>query len=103
MKGQIINAKQADLYLQSDLVPVESYINSLPHKFTQGEFDALADFAFNLGIDALRKSTLIRKVLQGSNDSDIQAEFNKWTHAGGQVLRGLVTRRAWEATRWKQN
>jgi|SRR4051812_20284414 lysozyme len=59
---------------------------------TQGEFDALCDFAFNLGCDALNKSTLLR--LYNHHDKAAAAEeFEKWDHAGGKVVAGLLRRR----------
>lgn len=63
--------------------------------FTQDEFDALVDFAFNLGIGALAGSTLLKKL----NAGDIEGaadEFLKWDHAGGKVLAGLTKRRQGE-------
>lgn len=56
---------------------------------------AATSFAFNVGADAYCKSTMARKIRAG----DILgacAELSKWVHAGGQVLPGLVKRRAVE-------
>jgi lysozyme len=66
-------------------------------KLTQNQFNALVSFAFNLGITALNKSTLLKKVNINPNDPTIAAEFAKWNKAGGKVLNGLTKRRAKEA------
>jgi len=100
--GQTITIEQAESLLKGDLLPVENYLNSLPHSFTQGQFDALADFAFNLGVSKLSHSTLLKLVLQGERDNLIQAEFTKWVYVGGKKLQGLINRRNWEATRWTE-
>lgn len=63
---------------------------------TQGQFDALVSFTFNLGSGALQRSTLRRKVNREEHD-DVPAELMKWVWAGGRKLKGLVKRRASEA------
>jgi lysozyme len=98
--GQKISMAQVNSLLRSDLSPIEVFLNKQPTKFAQGQFDALADFAFNLGIGALSGSSLFRKALLKANDTEIKNEFMKWTHAAGKVLPGLVKRRQWESARW---
>ena len=58
---------------------------------------ALVSFAYNLGQNALKNSTLLKKVNANPNDPAIRAEFNKWVNAGGKKLAGLVARRKAEA------
>jgi|WetSurMetagenome_2_1015567.scaffolds.fasta_scaffold580823_2 lysozyme len=98
--GQKIQMAQVNSLLRSDLSLIEVFLNKQPVKFTQGQFDALVDFAFNLGIGALSGSSLFKKALLKANDTEIKNEFMKWTHAAGKVLPGLVKRRQWESTRW---
>jgi lysozyme len=45
-----------------DLYPVEQAVNKLNIARTEGQFDALVSFAFNLGIDRLKKSTLLKVI-----------------------------------------
>lgn len=101
-RGDRISAATAEGYLQQDLAPVERFVAALPQVVTQGQFDALCDFAFNLGLGALKGSTLLRHVKAGRPDADIQAEFRRWVYCKGRVLDGLVKRREWEARRWKE-
>jgi lysozyme len=62
---------------------------------TQGQFDALADFVFNLGEGRFRSSTLLNRI-NAKDFTVAAAEFPKWTKAAGKVMPGLVTRRAKE-------
>lgn len=64
---------------------------------TQNQFNALVSFAFNLGVTALGKSTLLKKVNINPSDPTIRNEFLKWNKAGGRVLDGLTKRRTKEA------
>jgi lysozyme len=54
-------------------------------------------FAYNLGPNALKGSSLLKKVNANTNDLSIKAEFMKWVNAGGKKLAGLVRRREAEA------
>ena len=101
-QGQTITKEQAMTLLKGDLLPCENFVNSIKEIDTQGKFDALVDFAFNLGIEALRKSTLLKLILAKAEESDIKNQFLRWNKAGGRVLSGLVKRRNWEAMRYSQ-
>ena len=59
---------------------------------SQDEFDAYADFTYNVGIGAFCKSGLAKKLNAGDYVGACQ-ELLKWVYAGGQVLPGLVNRR----------
>lgn len=94
--------KEAERWLREDLAPVEAYVNTIEQVRTQGQYDALVDFAYNLGLGNLKSSTLLRKIKAGASTEDIQEQFRRWVYAGGQVLKGLVKRREWEAQRWAE-
>lgn len=99
-QGQAITEKQAMSLLKGDLLPCETYVNNLGICKTQGQFDALVDFSFNLGTAALGRSTLLKYIRQGKAEQYIRGEFAKWVKSGGKTLAGLVKRRAWEADRY---
>ena len=63
--GMEITERQATALLKADLIPVEKAVNELGVCKTQGQFDALVDFAFNLGIEALKGSTLLKCIRRG--------------------------------------
>jgi len=67
---------------------------------SQGQFDAVTDFAYNAGAQNLRTSTLLKKLNAGDYDG-AAGEFEKWVYGGGKKLNGLVTRRAAEAALFK--
>lgn len=95
-------SQEAEKWLLEDLQEFERYVNAIEEADTQGKFDALVDFAFNLGIDNLRDSTLLTKIRAKVPTSEIQREFKRWVYAGKKVLPGLVKRREWEAQRWTE-
>ena len=57
---------------------------------------ALTDFAFNLGINALKNSTLRKKVNAGDWEG-AKKEILKWNKGGGKILSGLTKRRVSES------
>lgn len=61
-------------------------------RLNENQMNALVDFAYNLGFNALKTSTLMRYVNQ-SKFEQAALEFGKWVYAGGKVLPGLVKRR----------
>lgn len=84
---------KADSTLVRDLANAENCIHS--HVFvplTQGEFDALVSFIFNVGCGAFRDSTMLRLL----NDSDYDGaagQFRRWNHDNGKELAELTRRR----------
>ena len=81
-----------ELLRQDVTVAERAVLRLISVPLTQGQFDALVSFTFNLGSGALQRSTLRRKVNREEHD-DVPAEFMKWVWAGGRKLRGLVKRR----------
>lgn len=95
--GDHITQAQAEAYLRQDTGWAQQAVrDNVKVPLTQGQFDALMSFTFNLGAGALKGSTLLRD-LNAGNYAAAQGEFGKWVHAGGQRLEGLVRRRAAEA------
>ena len=99
-QGQTITKAQAMTLLKGDLLPCENYVNNLGVCKTQGQFDALVDFAFNLGTAALGRSTLLKYIRAKKPEQYIREEFGKWVNSKGMRLKGLVIRRQWEADRF---
>jgi GH24 family phage-related lysozyme (muramidase) len=96
-EGDTCTEKEADEYLRQDMWIKEAAVKRLVHvPLTQGQYDALCDFAFNLGEGNLASSTLL-KLLNAGSYMEAGMEFQKWNKAGGKVLKGLVDRRAAEA------
>ncbi|WP_353613941.1 lysozyme [Mangrovibacter phragmitis] len=91
--GMKIDQETAERLLRGDVVQFEQAVNKLVKvKLTQGQFDALVSFSYNLGTRSLSTSTLLRKLNSGDYKGAAD-EFPKWCRAGGQILGGLVRRR----------
>lgn len=95
-----VTPEAAHRLLMQDLRIVEGKVNALGVCKTQGQFDALCDFAFNLGCGALEESTLLFMIRRNAQESMIRAQFERWVRAGGKICPGFVKRRAWEADRY---
>jgi lysozyme len=94
--GDTCTEDQASEWLAQDVQWAVDAVNKyVTVKLNQGQFDALVDFTFNLGVGNLTHSTLLRK-LNAGDYAGAAAEFPKWNMAGGRVLAGLVARRAAE-------
>ena len=97
----LADPEEAERILGEDLdrteVGVEGLVGDL--NCTPWEMDALVSFAFNVGVGALGKSTLLR-CIQCKDRRAAAAEFAKWKFAGGKPLPGLVKRRRAEAVRF---
>ena len=102
-----ISRKDAEELLKRDLADAELIVkkwilSTVP--LTQGQFDALVSFAFNIGpgvpgvkdgliwLKSGANSTLYRKVMK-QDFAGAAEEFPKWNKAGGVVLNGLTRRR----------
>jgi len=94
--GMTITQDQADALLRKDVARFEKAVAGMAKAATDNQFDALVSFAYNLGEEALRRSTLLRKHNEGDY-AGAKAEFARWVNAGGKKLNGLVKRRASEA------
>jgi lysozyme len=102
--GMSITQQRADDLLRSDLERFEIGVEqSLTQSATQEEFDAMVDFAYNVGLNAFKESTLLAHVNAGRH-AEAVAEFHKWVYGGdpNEPLPGLVKRREKEAAMYKK-
>lgn len=97
-QGDKITQEQAEALLSDILAEFSKDVSKLIKvELNDNQFSALVSFAFNLGIGALSKSTLLKKVNANPNDKTIENEFMRWVSAGGKKLNGLVRRRTAES------
>lgn len=83
----------ADRLLSEDLVVFASGVRALVNRsLTETERGALTSFAFNLGMNALKTSTLLR-LLNADQVTEAGDQFLRWNKASGKVLPGLTRRR----------
>lgn len=98
-----ITEPQASAILAGDVQQAEQAIARLVKvALTQGQFDALVDFCFNLGAGRLVSSTLLRDLNAGNPDA-AAAQLLLWDHAGGVIITGLKARREAELQLWNSS
>lgn len=91
--GDCCTKEQVEAMLHADIAWAEAFVNHIVTRIlTQGEFDALVDFTFNLGSGNFQSSTLLKLVNDGDLE-DAAKQFEQWDHAGGKVVAGLLRRR----------
>ncbi len=100
-EGMVVNREQAEELLRWDIAPIEDAIRqNVFAPMNQNQFDALASFVFNIGIEDFKKSEVLKHLNQGENIS-AALELGAWRRAqiNGQqiVIDALVRRRAQEA------
>ena len=95
--GKVIDQAEADRLLDEDVDLFERGVIRLVNvDLTQGQFDALVCFAFNLGLGALQQSTLL-KLLNAGDYEGAAKQFARWDKAAGKVMAGLTKRRQAES------
>jgi len=97
-----IDEAQASQMLAKDVGQAEQAVARLVRvALTQGQFDALVDFCFNLGAGRLAASNLLRDLNAGRHDAAGQ-QLLSWDHACGEVNAGLKARRESEFHLWSE-
>jgi len=95
-QGQTCTQAEALEWLRLDTAVAQTAVNqSVRVPLKQNQFDALVSFVYNIGIDAFRASTLLRKLNAGGIEGAAK-EFDRWVHDNGKVIPGLVSRRKLE-------
>jgi len=95
--NDVITEAQASALLEEELQDYAAKVAKIVPSANQNQFDALVSFAYNLGVNALGTSTLLKKHLAGDYKG-AQAEFLRWDKAVGKVLAGLTKRRHQESS-----
>lgn len=92
-RGHRYTDKECDGLLKSDLEKAARQIDPLiKRQIPDTTRAALYSFTYNVGAGAFAKSTLLKK-LNAGDISGACAELERWTYAGGQQWKGLITRR----------
>ncbi len=92
---------QANAILARDVAVAEQAVSRLAKvPLTQGQFDALVDFCFNLGSGRLAGSTLLHCLNERQYDAAAE-QLLLWDMAGGEVNLGLKARRQADLSLWR--
>jgi lysozyme len=101
-RGMKITRNEAASILARDLAGFAAGVAShVRVPLSDGQFSALVSFAYNVGLENFRKSSVLRAV----NDGDccaVPRRLSLWVKAGGKVLPGLINRRAAEGALFMQ-
>ena len=96
-----VNESRANAILAQDVSVAEQAVSRLVKvPLTQGQFDALVDFCFNLGAGRLADSTLLCCLNAGRYDAAAE-QILLWDLAGGEVNLGLKARREADLCLWR--
>lgn len=96
-----ITKAEAEVLLTDDVRRFSAGVEQLLKvSISDSKFCALVSFAFNVGVGALERSTLLRLVNEGAF-AQVPTQFLRWTKAGGKELAGLKRRREAEAKLWQ--
>ena len=91
--GDVVTDEEAEAMLLDDLSTAATTVNAcVPVDLSQGQFDALVSFVFNVGSGAFQRSTLLRDLNAGFYQQAAD-DLLAWCHAGNTVINGLLTRR----------
>lgn len=92
-EGTVWTKEQADARFTKKLAEVEASVKkSVKVPLTQGQFDALVSFTYNLGAGNLQSSTLLKMLNEGFY-SNAALQFARWNKNDGKVMAGLTRRR----------
>jgi lysozyme len=103
-QGMKITQEQAEEMLKNDMqIFTSAVLGMVGDICNEYQVASLISFSYNLGVNALQKSTLLKVVKQNpQNLTAIEREFMKWVNAGGKKLEGLIKRRAEEFLLYKK-
>jgi lysozyme len=77
-EGGVVSEADAELLLQFDLIPVAKALNAVSAPLNQHQFDALASFAFSVGLDRFESSDVLSRLASGSTGEAADA-IAGWT------------------------
>jgi lysozyme len=98
--GLVWTTLQSRITLEEDVAKVAAQVEALVKvPLTQGQFDALVDFTYNVGSGKLQKSTLL-KLLNQKQYAAAGEQLLKWDMIAGQPSTALRGRRKWELSVW---
>lgn len=91
--GDKITKAQAKEYKLHDLKEFESTVNtSVKVHLTQNQYDALVSISYNIGSNAFKNSTLLKKLNSGDYKGAAE-QFLVWNKVNSKRVQGLVNRR----------
>ncbi len=98
--GETITEAEAAQWLLQELARVAGVVEqAVKVPLNDNQFGALVSFTYNVGDNAFKGSTLLKKLNAGDYQA-VPAQMARWNKNDGKVMEGLVNRRASEAGLW---
>ena len=92
--GDTVTEEEACELLKQDVQEAADAVDDLVDvELTQGQYDALCSFIYNLGRTVFANSTLLKMLNQGKSAKEVGPQFLRWNKSKGTVLTGLTRRR----------
>lgn len=92
--GDTITRLEAERLFKHVLDQFASEMDSvIKSDLTDCQFGALLSLTYNIGIEAFKSSTILKKINVDPDDPSIEVQFNRWVKAGGKTSNGLIKRR----------
>lgn len=95
--GETIDRTTAEVYARHDLVNFEKFVNSnVKSTITQDQYDMLVSLCYNIGINALLISSVLKTINTDptlTNSQEIIHDWKKWDEVNHVVSKGLLSRR----------
>ena len=97
ISNKIYSESECLALLEKDLSKVRREVDPLIKvEINDNTRAAIYSFAYNVGVGAFARSTLLKKLNAGDQHGACE-EMKRWVYAGGKVWRGLVSRREVES------
>jgi lysozyme len=98
-QGDIITEAQAQKWLEMETSQNAKDIKSLVKvPLNNNQLNALISFVYNVGINAFKKSTMLKLLNSGADKNTVANQFDKWVFDNGVIVKGLINRRKAEKT-----
>lgn len=97
-EGDTITKAKALDWLKKDTAAFKAGVEKLVKvPVNDNQLAALTSLAYNIGLTAFSRSTLLRYLNNNVAKEQVAAQFLRWNRSGGQIVRGLTIRRKLES------
>jgi lysozyme len=100
-EGDVITENRANKLFENIVAKFSANVLKLiSQRLTQNQFDSIVSLAYNIGVNAFKKSTVLKKININPADRSITDYFLVWNKSAGKVSRGLINRRKAEVANY---
>ena len=99
-----ITPHQAENFIEYEMQQKCNALKILfPIPLNNNRCDALLSLTYEIGVTAIKKSTLRQIILINPNDIRVRSEWGRWIYSDGKQVHGMALRRADELKLWFLN